>query len=130
MNRDVIHSTSYLSQIKDEKGVLLTAVTIYLDWHDDYLIWEDIAHIEYYKNSSVQLPKSYLWTPDIFVWNTAGQTQMIKVKNDSLLKVFPSGMVTVEIYTLLDTECEMSVLKYATTIGKCFVPQFLSQFLH
>ena len=73
--------------------------------------WDSINHIEYYKKFSVQLPKSYLWAPDITVWNSAGENPVIKLKNDSILRVSSVGEVSAEISILLDTECELRLLR-------------------
>ena len=57
------------------------------------------------------MPKGYLWTPEITVWNSAGETMTLKMKNDSILRVFSTGEVSGQISGLVDTECEMELTK-------------------
>ena len=83
-----------------------------MEWQDEYLKWNDIPHIDYYKQFTVQIPKGYLWTPEITVWNSAGDTISLNMKNDSILRVSSSGEVSGQISSLLDTECEMELEKY------------------
>ena len=89
-----------------------------MEWHDDYLKWDDIHHIDYYKQFNVQLPKSYLWTPEITIWNSAGETMNLKMKNDTILRVSSNGQVSGQISVLLETECDMNLVKYALIVIK------------
>ena len=57
------------------------------------------------------MPKGYPWTPEITVWNSAGDTMTLKMKNDSILRVSASGKVSGQISSLVDTECEMELEK-------------------
>lgn len=98
--------------IQDESGILLSSVTLAVEWQDEYLKWNDIPHIDYYKQFSVQLSKGSMWTPEITVWNSGGETMILKMKNDSILRVSAEGEVSGQISSLVDTECEMELLKY------------------
>ena len=98
--------------LQDETGILISAITLALEWHDEYLKWDDIPYIDYYKQFSVQMPKGNLWTPEITVWNSAGETMNLKMKNDSIMRVSSEGEVSGQISSLVDTECEMQLLKY------------------
>ena len=103
----VIINSPYKSCLKDETGVLQSATTMSISWHDDNLNWTGIQHHDYYKNFAVHLPKSYIWTPDITVWNSAGANSILKLKNDSILRVYSSGLVSAKISSILDTECDL-----------------------
>ena len=97
--------------MQDETGILISAITLALEWHDEYLKWDDIPYIDYYRQFAVQMPKGYLWTPEITVWNSAGETMNLKMKNDSILRVSATGEVSGQISSLVDTECEMELEK-------------------
>ena len=94
-----------------------------MEWGDDYLNWTVIPGIDFYKLFAVQVPKSYLWTPDIIVWNSADDNRLLKIANDSILTVNYTGQVSGQISTLLHTECEMRVIEYH------FIELYLSQSL-
>ena len=76
-------------------------------------MWRDIEGFEFYKLFTVQVPKLYLWTPDILVWNSANDKRLFKLKNDSILVVNYTGTVSGQISTMLNTECQMSMKRYA-----------------
>ena len=97
--------------MQDETGVLVSAITISLSWHDEYLKWMSIPQHNYYKNFPVNLPKSYIWAPDITVWNSAGANSLLKLKNDSILRVFSTGLVTTKISSIADTECGLRLFR-------------------
>lgn len=97
--------------MQDESGILITSVTLALEWQDDYLNWEHVPQFEFYKEFSIQMPKRFVWAPDIFIWNSAGSAMTAKMSNDSILRVSPTGAVSGEISMLIDTECEMLLLK-------------------
>ena len=103
----------------DTKGVLLSLATIDLRWTDDYLNWETIEHIEFYRKFKVQIPKSYLWVPEIVVWNSAGDKQSLQLQNNSILRVSTMGEVRAKISTILDTNCDMKLLKFPFDLQTC-----------
>ena len=90
----------------------MTAVTLNLEWFDDYAIWDHMEMRQFYRDIPIQVPKSYLWAPAIFVWNSAGNSQLIDFKNDSILDVYSNGEVVGKLLILLDTECDMHIYKY------------------
>ena len=98
--------------LQDESGVMFSAITIALSWHDEYMNWTSIPQHNYYKKFSVNLPKSYIWAPSITVWNSAGAHTLLKLKNDSMLSVLSSGLVTTKISSILDTECELRLSRW------------------
>ena len=104
-----INLMNYFSQ--DESGVMISAMTISLSWHDEYLNWTRIPQHSYYKTFPVNLPKSYIWTPDLTVWNSAGTHTILTWKNDSVLRIFSTGLVTAKISSILDTECDLLLLR-------------------
>ena len=91
--------------------MLVSSVTISLSWRDDNLNWTKIPQHEYYKNFSVHLPKADIWAPEITVWNSAGANSILKLKNDSILRVYSSGLVSAKISNLLDTECDLLLFR-------------------
>ena len=103
-------------RIQSESGIFTTVITVDLQWEDEFLNWENITGIEFYANFTVQVPKLYLWAPSIFVWNSHDDNRILKFKNDSILKVTHSGIVTGQISTILNSECKMHLEKYAILI--------------
>ena len=100
-------------QKQDDTETLTSVATLFLYWTDDYLIWNDIEQIEFYNQFKVQIPKSSLWAPEILVWNSADETEMIKIKNDTLLTVSSEGEVKAKISYVFHTECEMKLWRYS-----------------
>ena len=98
--------------LQDESGVMLSAITISLSWHDEYLSWMEIPQHNYYKKFSVNLPKSYVWAPSVTVWNSAGAHSLLKLKNDSMLILYSTGLVTTKISNILDTECDLRLSRF------------------
>ncbi len=74
--------------------------------------WKGIENSAFYKNFTVQIPKAKIWAPEIAVWNSADEIEIIKFANDSLLKVSPEGFISIEVSKVLQTNCDLDVKKY------------------
>ena len=89
-----------------------------MEWNDDYLNWESINDTDFHKLFTVQVPKLYLWAPEMLVWNSANENRLLKMKNDTILTVDHGGKVSGQISTLLNTQCEMHVQRYEMQFHK------------
>ena len=73
------------------QGVLTSLIWLDLAWEDDYLKWDPE---QYDGRTTLELPPSKIWTPDIFLFNdVTGHFSDDLVRDSPLLVVTNEGQV-------------------------------------
>ena len=105
----------------DQSGTMETSANLNLIWEDEYVAWQDIDHIEFYKDFPVQVPKSQIWVPGIGVSNSPGGIQYIEMRNETLLNVYYLGNVSVSFSKIFSTECELDLIRFPFDEQECSI---------
>ncbi|KAK7116431.1 neuronal acetylcholine receptor subunit alpha-10-like [Littorina saxatilis] len=64
-------SFNQLLDLDEKNQILTTSVWIYEDWIDENLMWKP-KHFN--GQRSLMIPSNYIWLPDIFIFNIAGES--------------------------------------------------------
>ena len=108
----------------DEKNQIMTSNSLLsLQWTDTRLSWDP----KNYNNASeILIPVNKLWTPDLFVINTADSNGYIQVSSQSLALVDFTGYIFVVFsLTNLKTRCDIDIRTYPSDTQKCQVNSFI-----
>ncbi len=104
----------------DEKNQIMTSsLFLSLQWNDTRLSWNP----EHFNNDhEIMLPVHRLWTPDLFVINTADSNGFISISSQSLALVDFTGYVYVVFsLTNLKTRCNINIRTYPSDTQNCHV---------
>ena len=104
----------------DEKNQIMTSSSLLsLQWNDTRLSWKPI----YFNNATeILIPTNQLWTPDLFVINTADSNGFIQISSQSLALVDYNGFVYVVFsLTNLKTRCNINIRSYPFDTQMCSV---------
>ncbi|PIC19144.1 hypothetical protein B9Z55_024792 [Caenorhabditis nigoni] len=82
-------------------------------WKDDYLTWDPK---EWNGIERIIIPKSQIWIPDGYIFNTVEETEPLENHN---ARVRYDGRVEVDFNKLVDLTCPMSVLSFPFDVQLC-----------
>ena len=102
-----------------EGGTMETSANLVLIWNDEFLIWQDIENIQFYKDFPIQVPKSLIWFPEFAVKNGPGGVQFVEIRNGTLCNVYYQGNVSVAFSQTFTTECELDVTRFPFDDQEC-----------
>ena len=104
----------------DEKNQIMTSSSsLSLQWMDTRLVWNSS---DFNNVSEILFPTNQLWTPDMFVINTADTGGYIPISSQSLALIQDDGYIYV-VFSLanLKTRCDMKIKAYPFDTQKCSV---------
>jgi nicotinic acetylcholine receptor beta-4 len=107
----------------DEKNQIMTSSSsLSLQWKDARLAWPSS---DFNNVSEILVPTSKLWTPDMFVINTADNRGYIPIASQSLALIQDDGWIYV-VFSLanLKTRCDMKIKAYPFDTQTCSVNWF------
>ena len=118
----IIYSLLALKQIVslDEKNqILTTSFDILLNWNDPRLKWDPSS----YKNiTTIMVPASSFWLPDIAIMNSASGSNLIKYESNLNMLIAHTGDVYLTMgFPSQPTRCKLNVYKYPFDTQKCSI---------
>ncbi|XP_035695188.1 neuronal acetylcholine receptor subunit alpha-10-like [Branchiostoma floridae] len=101
----------------NEKHQTLTAnLWLTMGWNDSYLRWNDS---EWRGITALTVPDSYVWKPDIVLYENVDQHFKGWSKSETYVKLHHSGYVLWEIPTVTLSSCQVNVSSFPFDRQKC-----------
>lgn len=100
-------SLNQLLDLDEKNQILTTSVWIYEDWKDENLVWKPK---DYDGQRVLMIPASYLWLPDIFIFNIAGESidGFVNVTG-SKVSIYHNGQVRWMVPLIVNSACAVDV---------------------
>ena len=112
-------SLKQIVSIDEKNRLMISNSLLSLQWTDTRLSWNP----KNFNNASeILIPTTQLWTPDLFVTNTADSNGYIQVSSQSLALVDFTGYVYVVFsLTNIRTRCDIDIRNYPFDTQTCSV---------
>ncbi|CAL2038088.1 unnamed protein product [Caenorhabditis brenneri] len=109
-----VHSQIYnLVEVNEKNEQIKLLLWFPHGWKDDYLTWNPD---EWNGIEKIIIPKSLIWMPDSYIFNTVEETETLVNHN---ARVRYDGNVEVDFNKLVDLKCPMSVLSFPFDYQLC-----------
>ena len=94
---------------------MTTNCEIITKWHDVFLMWDPA---QYDNITDTRLPWEEVWTPDIVLYNAAGDGEQGREMR-TLIQVDYQGNVTLLTQSIYMSKCTMDVSYYPFDVQRC-----------
>jgi hypothetical protein len=102
--------------INEKNQIMTTSVLLNINWKDDRLDWD----LNVYNLTDILIPANSIWTPDLFVINTADSNGYVNIPSQSLALVNYDGEVNLILsISTLNTRCDMNIYKFPFDSQSC-----------
>jgi len=117
---DVVHVSLQLAlyhivDMNEKAQTLTTNCEVITKWHDVFLVWDPE---EYDNITSTRLPWESVWTPDIVLYNAAGDGEQGREMR-TLIQVDYQGNVTLLTQAIYMSKCKIDVTYYPFDTQMC-----------
>lgn len=114
---DVFFGTALRQMMNlNEKDQTLTInIWLRLKWSDCRLSW----NTSQYNNTHLVVPYDTVWTPDITLYDSSAEEEMMPGKTDYRATIYPSGTVYYNFPTVLQSACLVNVLYFPMDTQTC-----------
>jgi hypothetical protein len=90
-------------------------VNLGLSWQDERLVWDSSR---YNNLSSIVVPQDQVWTPSIFIRNSATKVKKLGLDNN-VVTISNDGYVSLNIGDYIETACNFDVTHFPFDHQKC-----------
>ncbi|NP_001267736.1 neuronal acetylcholine receptor subunit alpha-9-like precursor [Aplysia californica] len=112
-------SLNQLLDLDEKNQVLTTSVWIYEEWIDETLTW---IPANYQDQSSIMIPATSIWLPDVFIFNTAGDGMNGFVNvNGSKVAIRYDGRVRWMVPLMVSSACAVDVTYFPYDRQECSI---------
>jgi hypothetical protein len=104
--------------IDDSNQLMTTSSYLTVSWYDPRLTW----NFTIYPIEAITIKVNQLWTPDLFILNTANSNGFLPLVDSNLAYIVWTGQVIIN-YGLfgLQTRCKMNIYKFPMDEQKCSI---------
>nr|XP_022333675.1 neuronal acetylcholine receptor subunit alpha-9-like isoform X2 [Crassostrea virginica] len=114
---DVFFGTALrqMMNLNEKDQTLLINIWLRLKWNDCRLSWNTTQ----YNNSHIVVPYDTVWVPDITLYDSSAEEEMMPGKTEYRATIYPSGTVYYNFPTVLQSACLVNVLYFPMDTQIC-----------
>lgn len=121
LNMTVRLSMRQIISIEEKSQTMTSSFYLISQWKDGRLKW-DSTNSTFGYLSQILIPATSIWTPDLFVINTASSTGFISISSSNLAVVNSEGNVFLILgVTNLQTRCKMNIYYFPFDKQNCSI---------
>ncbi|XP_048736458.2 neuronal acetylcholine receptor subunit alpha-7-like isoform X1 [Ostrea edulis] len=104
-----------MMNVNEKDQILKINIWLRLKWSDCRLSWNSSQ----FNNSHLVVPYDTVWTPDITLYDSSAEEEMMPGRTDYRATIYPSGLVYYNFPTVLQSVCLVNVLYFPMDTQIC-----------